>query len=541
MAIPTVDQLLQPTLDALHAAGGTATIPAITDHVLAALQLPPEEAAERDPRHNMTKVEYRLAWARTYLKKFGLAEDARRGVWALSEKGKATPQVDPREVVAYINLLKKQARVEAGEMPTTAPEDSQPEDLPVADLIQELSPTGEPIRSLTPHLPDNTSVRHFITIMDGVSENLFHGMYAELWAQRGNPQETVEWADPDQWIPQRLSGEQQALALRLWRESKRNINPRYARGAWTLATRHRLIAADKDILHLTDRGRQFIAEPAGPVAAEIDGLEGTLTVLRQVAEKGPGWRGGFLPGFTEFCHAYTTVRSDNVIKSYLYNRLNSLVERGFVTRRGLTYEITDLGLAYQDATASLMPGPPVAAGRRSDIHKLAKELRQEARGQLADYLAHMDPYKFQGLIGVLLEEMGYEDVQIQPPTNDRGVDVVAHIELGISSVREVIQVKRHKSSLNRTVLDQLRGSLHRFGAVRGTVISTGKFSKGAQEAAFERGAAPITLIDGDRLLDLLMKWEIGITKKSVEYYEFDPAKLVQFEQEAGANGVAVVQ
>lgn len=529
MAIPTVDQLLQPTLDALHAAGGIVTIPAITDHVLAVLQLPPEEAAERDTRHNMTKVEYRLAWARTYLKKYGLVEDVQRGVWALTEKGRATPQVDPREVVAYINLRKKQARLEAGEMPTPAPEDSQLESLPVGDLIQELSPTGDPIRSLTPHLPDNASARHFIAIMNGVSESLFHSMYAELWTQRGNPQETVDWADPDQWIPQRLSGEQQTLALRLWRESKHAINPRYARGAWTLASRHSLMTGVGDVLRLTDRGRQFIAEPTGPVVAEIDGLEGTITVLRQVAEKGPGWRGEFLPGFTEFCHAYTTARSDNVIKSLLYNRLNSLVERGYVTRRGLTYEITDPGLGYLDATASLTPGPLVLAGRRSDIHKLAKDLRKEAREQLADYLAHMDPYRFQGLIGVLLEEMGYEDVQIQPPTNDRGVDVVAHIELGISSVREVIQVKRHKGNLNRTVLDQLRGSLHRFDAVRGTVISTSKFSKGAQEAAFERGAAPITLIDGDKLLDLLTEHQIGVTKKSVDYFEFDPAKLVQFE------------
>lgn len=538
MAIPTVDQLLQPTLDALHAQGGTAAIAAITNHVLAALQLPPEEAAQPHPGKNMTEVEYRLHWARTYLKKYGLAEDVRRGVWALTEKGRATPQVDPREVVAYVNLLKKQVRAEAGETPMVVPADGQPEDLPEPVLVQEPSPTGEPIRSLTPHLPDNTSVRHFITIMDGVSESLFHAMHAELMAQRGNPQETVDWADPDQWIPERLSGEQQALALRLWRESKYTVNPRHSRGAWTLATRHNLIAADGDILRLTDRGRQFTASPAGPVAAEIDRVEGTTTVLRLVAERGPGWRGEFLPGFTEFCHAYTTLRSDNAIKHYLYTRLTSLVERGYVTRRGLTYEVTDLGLGYLDATPSLIPEPPVIAGRRSDIHKLAKELRQEARAQLADFLAHMNPFKFEGLIKLLLEEMGYEDVVTTAPTNDKGVDVVAHIELGISSVREVIQVKRHKGSLNRTVLDQLRGSLHRFGAVRGTVISTGKFSKGAQEAAFERGAAPITLIDGDKLLDLLTERQIGVTRKSVEYYEFDPAKLVQFEQEAGVNGVA---
>ena len=536
MAIPTVDQLLQPTLDALHASGGTAAIPAITDHVLAALHLSPEEAAERDQRHNMTKVEYRLAWARTYLKKFGLAEDVRRGVWTLTERGQMTSQVDPKEVVAYINLLKRQVKAEADGASEAGIEDNLAEGLPEGDLVQVLTPSGEPVRSLTPHLPDNTSVRHFIAIMDSASESLFHGMYAELWAQRGNPQEQVEWADPDQWIPLRLSGDQQVLALRLWRESKRTVNPRYARGAWTLATRHNLIAVDMDVLHLTDRGRQFIAEPTGRVVAEIDGVEGTLTVLRLIAEKGPGWRGEFLPGFTEYCHTYTTLRSDNVIKSYLYNRMNSLVERGYVTRRGLTYEITDLGLSYLDINTSLMPGSPIVTSRRSDIHKLAKELRQEAREQLAAYLAHMDPFKFEGLIKVLLEEMGYEDVETTTPTNDKGVDVIAYIELGISSVREVIQVKRHKSSLNRTVLDQLRGSLHRFNAVRGTVISTGKFSKGAQEAAFERGAAPITLIDGDKLLDLLMERQIGVTRKSVEYYEFDPAKLVQFESKFPIDG-----
>jgi restriction system protein len=42
--------------------------------------------------------------------------------------------------------------------------------------------------------------------------------------------------------------------------------------------------------------------------------------------------------------------------------------------------------------------------------------------------------------------------------------VIAHIELGISSMREVIQVKRHKGNIGRRVLDELHGSLHRFNA-----------------------------------------------------------------------------
>jgi restriction system protein len=111
------------------------------------------------------------------------------------------------------------------------------------------------------------------------------------------------------------------------------------------------------------------------------------------------------------------------------------------------------------------------------------------------------------------------------------VDVVGNIELGISSVREVVQVKRHKANINRTVLDQLRGSLHRFNAVRGTIITTGGFSKGTEQAAFEREAAPITLIDGEKLIDLLVQHEIGVARKSVEYIEFDASKLAQFEAE----------
>jgi predicted helicase len=97
--------------------------------------------------------------------------------------------------------------------------------------------------------------------------------------------------------------------------------------------------------------------------------------------------------------------------------------------------------------------------------------------------------------------MNYQNVAVIAPSNDKGVDIVADIELGITSVREVVQAKRQKSNVQRTVLDALRGSLYRFQAVRGTIITTAGFSKGAMQAAFEAGAPPITLIDGSKLID----------------------------------------
>lgn len=97
--------------------------------------------------------------------------------------------------------------------------------------------------------------------------------------------------------------------------------------------------------------------------------------------------------------------------------------------------------------------------------------------------------------------------------------------MGITSVREVVQVKRQPGSVHRPVLDQLRGSLHRFNAVRGTIVTLGTFSEGTKQAAFEHGAVPITLIDGERLLDLLIEHGIGVRKREVTLLEVDATAL----------------
>jgi restriction system protein len=384
-------------------------------------------------------------------------------------------------------------------------------------------------RSPTPGIPVYPNARHFLRTIEGVPYPLYRSTYNAIWAQRGSPQEQADWTDPDAWISERLEGEEERLALRIWQKSKHELNPRYLRGSWYLASKHVLLSRDEqDTLRITERGEQFLAEAEGTIVAEIDGYEGILNLLKLVADRGPGRRSDFLPGYTDYCRAFTTYRSENVIKGSLYDRLVNLIDREYVVRRGQNYEVTDIGLAYLEQYAHLIPGR-VVGSKHAELQRRGRELTQEAREQLSEFLSSMDPFKFEALIQLLLEEMGYTSVNVTSPVNDKGVDVVANIELGISSVREVVQVKRHKGNISRPVLDQLRGSLHRFDAVRGTIITAGGFSRGTVQAAFERGAAPITLIDGEKLLDLLIEYEIGVTKNSVEYIEFDAAKLAQFE------------
>jgi restriction system protein len=388
--------------------------------------------------------------------------------------------------------------------------------------------------SPTPLLPTYRNARQYLQIMNGIAYENYRRMVEAISQQHGNPQSQVDWADPNAWIFERLIGTEQALALKIWTESNGNLNPRYLRGCWYLANRHDLLIRNQNgLICLTDRGQLFLQENK-EIVSEIDWREGLISILRTVAEKGPGKRSNFLPEYADYSRTYTTFHSDNAISDSLYHRLINLADRKLISRNGQIYEVMDAGITYLDLTNNSSENREIRRPQ-AELLRLSKELTQQARKQLSDYLATMNPFKFESLVKLLLEEMGYINVETTSSTNDKGVDVVADIELGITRVREVVQVKRYKSNVGREILDMLRGSLHRFHAVRGTIITTGGFAKGAERAAFESGAAPITLIDGDKLLDLLIEYGIGVTKKSVEYIEFDGSQLVQFSDQITLN------
>ena len=80
--------LLNPTLAALHRLGGSASIGELRDQVIEDLELPGEIVEQPHPgRSNSTELEYRLPWARTFLKKYGVITNSARAVWALTPEG----------------------------------------------------------------------------------------------------------------------------------------------------------------------------------------------------------------------------------------------------------------------------------------------------------------------------------------------------------------------------------------------------------------------------------------------------------------------
>ena len=56
-----------------------------------------------------TEIEYRLAWARTYLKGMGLLENSERGVWSVTEQGRQAKEGDLKALRAeYLRRLKEE-------------------------------------------------------------------------------------------------------------------------------------------------------------------------------------------------------------------------------------------------------------------------------------------------------------------------------------------------------------------------------------------------------------------------------------------------
>lgn len=107
---PQVRFFYEPTLRALNELGGSGSNEEIYNKVVAITNLTNDVL---DAMHNftMTEVEYRLAWARTYLKNYGAIENSKHRVWSLTAKGAKMLRdgnIDVKEI--YNFTAKKQNR-----------------------------------------------------------------------------------------------------------------------------------------------------------------------------------------------------------------------------------------------------------------------------------------------------------------------------------------------------------------------------------------------------------------------------------------------
>jgi restriction system protein len=114
--LPKFYDLINPCIDALRSLGGSGSIQEIYDKVVELEHLPESILARpHNENSDQSEVAYRLAWARSYLKKFGLLENSQRGVWSLTPQAKDIQKVDPMEVVRVVRSSAKPKGAKTGE------------------------------------------------------------------------------------------------------------------------------------------------------------------------------------------------------------------------------------------------------------------------------------------------------------------------------------------------------------------------------------------------------------------------------------------
>lgn len=156
-----------------------------------------------------------------------------------------------------------------------------------------------------------------------------------------------------------------------------------------------------------------------------------------------------------------------------------------------------------------------------------EKIKDNFKDTLLAAIAKMSPKKFEAFSRALLNRMGVEftekGVQI---SNDGGIDGYGyHIDANdFRTTRVVIQCKRYNAApVSEPEINQFLGAMNKYQADYGVFITNGRFTKAARTAA--REGSPITLIDGNDLVRLVIRYELYITPVKTyvldEFYDIE--------------------
>jgi restriction system protein len=185
---------------------------------------------------------------------------------------------------------------------------------------------------------------------------------------------------------------------------------------------------------------------------------------------------------------------------------------------------------YSDVRLSnklMMEGGSDPADPYQAIIEKSEEINRILKDELLSKILDSSPGFFEKLVLNLIVAMGYggsfEEVsKLLGKSGDEGVDgVIKQDILGLDNI--YLQAKRWKNgTVGREVVQSFVGALHGKGAKKGIFITTSTFTKHAIEYVRSLKDMTIILIDKEKLLDYMIKYNIGVeTKKVIEIKKVD--------------------
>lgn len=156
-----------------------------------------------------------------------------------------------------------------------------------------------------------------------------------------------------------------------------------------------------------------------------------------------------------------------------------------------------------------------------------EKIKDTFKDNLLTAISKMSPKKFEAFSRALLNRMGVEFTEKGAQiSNDGGIDGYGyHTDTNdFRTTRVVIQCKRYNAApVSEPEINQFLGAMNKYQADYGVFITNGRFTNATRTAA--REGSPITLIDGNDLVRLVIKYELYITPVKTylldEFYSTD--------------------
>jgi len=155
------------------------------------------------------------------------------------------------------------------------------------------------------------------------------------------------------------------------------------------------------------------------------------------------------------------------------------------------------------------------------------------RRQLRRRLLSLNYHAFAQCLCLLLGRIGYEDAHLAGRTGwkgrsrEGGYDIEASLPAGAGRRRVIVQAKQFDAlPVFQRSVDELRGTCLRAGAAEALLITTSTFSPVVHQNAAETPmpVAPVRLLDGDALLDLLLRHRVGVWEEAGASHD-EPGRL----------------
>jgi restriction system protein len=135
---------------------------------------------------------------------------------------------------------------------------------------------------------------------------------------------------------------------------------------------------------------------------------------------------------------------------------------------------------------------------------------------------------FERLCQRLLREAGFQHVTITGRSGDGGLDGNGVVEVNaFVSFRVLFQCKRYSGAVVPAQVRDFRGAMAGW-ADKGIILTTGTFTAEARREAVRDGVPPIELVDGEKLLDMFEKLELGLKPRAA--YEIDEDFFEDFKK-----------